>query len=217
MDDDFRIKISSTIINNSILKCEATISYDGEDSEFIEYMETLRKDELAKVTITFDSRTTNVYKSSYSDENGNVIKRMKYEGYNGFLNSYYNYLTQYKLDKVKFPFLNKLKGISYGLLLCCICQALNLDFITPSSKIILEASGGIKGMDPEISMRNLVKNYEKIGFKQMYPELYELSIKNMFVPMVGSVKDIIGLCTFKYVSKELLNILPIKMCKDMCK
>ena len=42
MDNDFRIKISSNITNNIILKCEATISYDGEDSEFIEYMETLQ-------------------------------------------------------------------------------------------------------------------------------------------------------------------------------
>ena len=120
------------------------------------------------------------------------------------------------MDTTTFEFLKQVKGISYGMLLCCICKALKLGFITSSSNIALDASGSISGMDKKISMTKLVEYYKKIGFSEIYPELHDYNIESEIVPMIGKVETIISNCTFEKVSKELLEILPVRMCKNIC-
>ena len=230
MPDDFRINITSSVDKNdenTILICTARLIYIGEDEEFIEHAieqskERIKLDELAYVRITFYSDSTKVkqYKYDYLDEIDEKWKVDTYDnGYNGFLHAFYNTVTQYQFDTQRFPFLQKTKGISYGMLLCCICKAYKLGFINEASNIILEASGSIwnrKDVSDKDSMINLVKLYEKIGFSQMFPDYIESGIENFHVPMVGKVKDILSVCTFSRVSKELLSILPIELCKDIC-
>ena len=50
----------------------------------------------------------------------------------------------------------------------------------------------------------------------MFPDHYDYGIAQTFVPMIGKVETIISNCTFEKVSKELLSILPVRMCKNIC-
>ena len=226
MSSDFQIKIVMTDEikhTNKVLNCVATLIYKGINLDFIDYIKSLmiRPNQLALVNITFFSDSDKVapYNYKYLDKKDEIWKNVDYtDGYNGVLNYFYNHITGVgeNLDTKRFPFLLHLKGIAYGMLLCCICKAFKLNFITPSSNIILDASGLIIGMDAKLSMKKLVMNYEKIGFSQMFPEHYDYGIESTFVPMIGKVKDIINVCTFDNISRELLENLPIKMCKDIC-
>ena len=229
-NDDFQISIISRItmdVGRKILECRATLSYIGNDESFIEYIESLKSEcnikinRLAYVHIQFYATEIQTYKYIYDIESI-PQKSVEYkEGYNGDIINFYNSFTRYSLDKEKFPFILQIKGISYGMLMCCICEALKLEFITPSSKIITEASGNIKGVDKIESMIGIVKNFEKIGFTQMFPEYYDYVMERMeedsgYIAMVGEVKNITDLCTFKTVSPELFKLLPIMLCKDIC-
>lgn len=231
LQNHFKIRlVSETEIvgNNKILQCRSSLIYTGNDSTFFEYIEGIRKIpietdarrkktiELAIVVITFNSNKINSYDYEYLDDETESFKTITTGGYNGFISLFFNYITQKNLDKKIFPFLEKVKGISYGMLLCCICKALKLGFITSSSTIALEASGLIEGMDQTRSMTNLVENYRKIGFSEMFPEHHDFGIAQTFVPMIGKVETIISNCTFEKVSKELLAILPVRMCKNIC-
>jgi hypothetical protein len=228
MSDDFDIKIDETKKDKTIVY-RATLIYKGDNTEFIDYIEKLNTSgkltgsqiniqELASVTITFYPNTNfEDYQYNYDyDDNPDLAVYYK-DGYDGFLNGFYNRLTEYKLDTTKFSFLKQLKGISYGMLLCCICKAIKAGLIIHSSTIILEASGNIIDMDSRQSIGHL-KYYEKIGFKKMFPDYYDIAINSEsgYIPMIAQVKDIISLCNFKNVSKELLTILPTDLCRDIC-
>jgi hypothetical protein len=206
--EDFMIRIQSKTMNNKRLYCKATLEYVGEDQNI---KEDFRGDKLAFVDISFDTELSE-YSQSYELDNGRQI--MLSTSYHGFLHKFYNYVSQRSLYK-KFPVLQKTKGISYVLLLCCICEALKLGFTTLESEIILEASGLIAGQ----SMLNLVKYYEQLGFSVIYPEYLELGLDqeyNGFVPMKAKVQRLISLCTVDRVSPEMLELLPVRMCKGMC-
>ena len=230
LQNHFKIRLISdteNIGNNKKLHCRSSLIYTGNDTGFFEYIKGIGKIpietdargkktiELAFVVITFNSIKSDPYRYDCLDTTES-FKIITTDGYNGFISFFYNYITQKKLDKQRFPFLEQVKGISYGMLLCCICKALKLGFITSSSTIALEASGLIEGMDETRSMINLVENYRKIGFSEMFPEHYDFGIAQTFVPMIGKVETIISNCTFEKVSKELLAILPVKMCKNIC-
>ena len=166
----------------------------------------------------FPQQSSRTYSYSYYDSNYRSFNIQYTKGiYNGKIQSFLNSLTQYKakLDKEKyrFPFLDQLKGIGYGMLLSCICKALDEGFITLSSNIVLEATGMMSGMDREASTVALVNYYEKIGFKQMFPEHYQYAVSTINVPMIASVKDIIDNCNIGTFSKELLQVLQIERCK----
>jgi hypothetical protein len=228
-DEDFEINIEfeqEEDSRNKTLKCLATLSYIGNNEEFNSYLENLseeegydiEKEQLSYVNITFYSDSTKVkkYEYDYHDEFF-VQKTVRYKkGYNGYLYGLYNKVTEYQLDKEKFTFLHKLKGIAYGMLLCCICKAFTEGLITKDSNIILEASGNVREVDAITYMNSLVRFYNKIGFTIMFPEQYEYGISLGLVPMVGKVKDILSACTFKHVSDELRTILPIKYCEGLC-
>jgi len=229
MSDDFDINIDETKQDKTIVY-RATLMYKGNNTEFTDYIEKLNTSgkltggkiniqSLASVTITFYSKTIfedYEYKYDY-DDNPKLAVYYK-DGYDGFLNGFYNKLTEHKLDTKRFLFLKQLKGISYGMLLCCICKAIKAGLIKNSSNIILEAAGVIIDMDSRQSIGNLVKYYERIGFKKMFPDYYDIAIKSEsgYIPMIAQVKDIINLCNFKNISKELLTILPTDLCRDIC-
>ena len=229
MSDDFDIKILEIKKKKTVIY-KATLIYKGGNPDFIDYIKKINTSgnlvgpaiciqELASVIITFYSDTqSEPYEYNYDyDDNPHLVVYYK-DGHDAFLNGFYNMLTQYKMDTTKFPFLKQVKGISYGMLLCCICKAIKEGLITLSSTIILEASGEIIDMDSRQNMANLVKYYERIGFKKMFPEYYKIAIESEsgFIPMIAQVKDIIRLCNFKNISNELLAILPIDLCKDIC-
>ena len=224
---DFDINIVETNIKkDKKIVYEATLTYKGDNTEFIDYIKSLNAfhnlsekylEKLASVMITFyTDRQVKPYKYKYDDDKPDIVY---YEnGYDGVLNGFYNMLTGYKLDTQRFSFLKQLKGISYAMLLCCICKAIKEGLVTLSSTIILEASGGIIDMNRVQSIGNLVKYYERIGFKKMFPDYYDIAIKSDggYIPMIAQVKDIIRLCNFKNVSKELLTILPTDLCRNIC-
>ena len=228
MSEDFAIKIDETKIKEDKKTVyEATLTYKGDNQEFIDYIESVNIDrklknkidikKLASVTISFYLQFK-PYIYNYDDKMDPNLALSYKDDYDGFLNEFYNKITEYKLNTTKFPFLKQLKGISYGMLLCCICKAMSERLITRSSTIILEASGGIIDMDRGQSIDNLVKYYERIGFNQMFPDYYDIAIKSEsgFIPMIAQVKDIIRLCNFENISKELLTVLPTDLCKDIC-
>jgi hypothetical protein len=224
---NFDIKIIETNIKkDKKIVYEATLTYKGDNTEFIDYIKSLNAfhnlsekylEKLASVMITFyTDRQVKPYEYKYDDDKPDIVY---YEnGYDGILNGFYNMLTGYKLDTQRFSFLKQLKGISYAMLLCCICKAIKERLVTLSSTIILEASGGIIDMNRVQSIGNLVKYYERIGFKKMFPDYYDIAIKSDggYIPMIAQVKDIISLCNFKNVSKELLTILPTDLCRNIC-
>ena len=228
-EEDFEINIEfeqEEDSMNKMLKCMATLSYIGNNEEFNNYLEYLsdeegydiEKDKLSYVNITFYSDSTNVehYEYVYNDDFFSQ-KTIKYKkGYNGYLHGLYNKVTEYQLDKEKFPFLHKLKGIAYGMLLCCICKAFTKGLITKESNIILEATGTVKDIDVIIYINRLVQFYNKIGFTPMFPKQYDYSISFGLIPMIGKVKDILRTCTFKHISDEIRAILPIEYCEGLC-
>jgi len=227
---DFQIELfSETKItgNNKQLKCSASLIYTGKNRDFLIYIKSITKlkikplatnIELAVVNITFYSNSIQLDDFKYLDSKRSqkIITSTDKDIYNGYLYGFYNYITRENLDTTRFEFLKKVKGISYGMLLCCICNALKLGFITSSSNIALDAAGVISGMNEKESLTSLVEYYKKIGFSEMFPQLHEYNIDNEVVPMIGKVETLISNCTFDNLSKELLDILPVRMCKNIC-
>ena len=207
MDKDFSIKIESIKTKKSI-RYTATITYIGDDDKLHSFLDKKRKEHIAyiKLTITPIKKYNFIIISSKLNYN---------QPHDGMLNLFYNYASMYNMYS-EFPITKKLKGASYALLMCCFCDALKTGYITPSSKIFLEASGTIEGTDKVESMKKLVKHYESLGFEQAFPDLYDKAIEYELVPMIGSVKDIVNNCGFDNISKELKDILPIQMCLDIC-
>ena len=226
IQNHFQIELVSQteiVNNNKQLKCISSLIYTGTDPNFLKYIKDKiskidNKIKLAFVEITFYYNSIQLFDFNYIDSKGyeKIITATDKDIYNGYLNRIYNYITVKNLDTTTFEFLKQVKGISYGMLLCCICKALKLGFITSSSNIALDASGSISGMDKKISMTKLVEYYKKIGFSEIYPELHDYNIESEIVPMIGKVETIISNCTFEKVSKELLSILPVRMCKNIC-
>ena len=79
----------------------------------------------------------------------------------------------------------------------CLQKALDLEFISLSSIIILQAIIPSGKLQPSVSMPKLLEYYERMGFKQMFPEHYEKAMENIdedldnYIPMIGKVENII--------------------------
>ena len=225
MSDDFQIEIE-TENTAEMLKCNSRFIYKGRNYEFVQYLKNLEMDYtiLASLQIVFfPEQSSRSYFYSYQDSKYKSFKDIQYTKgrYNGKIYGFLNSLTRYKAklekEKYRFPFLDQLKGIGYGMLVSCICKALDGGFITLSSNIVLEATGMMSDMDKQASTVALVNYYEKIGFKQMFPEYYQYAVSNTSVPMIASVKDIIDNCNIGTFSRELLQVLQIEKCKHTYK
>jgi hypothetical protein len=216
MSKDFEIKIVR-LATYSELKVTAFCNYIGDNEELLKTIDEWFTG-VAEISVKFH-KNKQQYKWLLDEEQTEELT-YNFKPLNGFIHGLYNFVTGYSLHK-KFPFLTKLKGISYALLLCCVCEGLKLGYIIPSSEIGLEASGSI--VDPEIDpfaaqkdYVKLIEYYEKIGFHQIWPERIDQGISEKNTPMVATVEEIIKRCNFDNVSQELLHLLPLQMCKELC-
>ena len=225
MPADFHIEIE-TENTAEMFQCYSRFIYKGGNHEFVQYLKNLEIDYriLGALNIVFfPEQSSRSYLYSCYDSRHRSFKDVQYTKgrYNGKIYGFYHSLTQYKAkldkEKVRFPFLDQLKGMGYGMLVSCICKALDGGFITLSSSIVLEATGMMCGMDKEASTVALVHYYEKIGFKQMFPEHYQYAVSTISVPMIARVKDIMDNCNIGTFSKELLQVLQIEKCKHTYK
>jgi len=218
----FCIELTPTITGTTAptLVCHARLVYTGDDAAFIQHANEvsggqIELDELAYVTIDFHSTPVDVYTYRYLDSFETWQTADYTDGYHGVLRSFFNMVTRYKLDLTRFPFLAVTRGIASRMLLCCIGEALEWGFVTPSSTILVEASGVIRDMDTRVSMAMLVRNYEAMGFSQMMPQHYEHGITVGWVPMVGQVERLMRVCAAWTRSDELLARLPIPVCHSV--
>jgi hypothetical protein len=214
---DFEVKIQSTKSNKNDVEYAASITYIGKDSKLHEFLQQQSKQTIAYVSLTIARMES--YKYNWIEKEGTRFKRREKtfnEAYDGELNMFYNYASMYDLYQ-SFPVTKKLKGCSLALLMCCLCDALKTGYITPLSKIVLNASGFIEGHDREESIKQLVRMYERLGFNQLFPDMYETTLEQEYVPMMGTTQTIMNKCNFDTISKELQDVLPIKLCINICK
>ena len=139
--------------------------------------------------------------------------------YRGKITHFWNSLTMYK-DRLEqgrrgFPVLEKLTGIGRGMLVACICKALDEGLIDISSNIVLEATsvGATGNMDREESTRRLVSYYEGIGFTKLFHGMYDADVRKNSVAMVAKVEDIIARFDIGSLSPGILDVSQIQRCK----
>jgi len=113
--------------------------------------------------------------------------------YNKTLSNELNYFEEIK----------SLKG--YGEVMLCLVlnDIIRRGILDRSSTITLEASGRVEGK----GMEGLVKYYEKLGFKQAYPELLDIALRNSLVPMKATISDVIEKCAVSDKSKEIEKVM----------
>jgi hypothetical protein len=203
-DEEFRIDVE-TDTSSGGSEFTARCVYTGRDDEFVRYLEELQLNprSLAFLTIRF-FRTQRQYRE-YTEWT-----------YRGKISRFWNSLQLHKdrLDHGRrgFPVLEKLRGIGRGMLVYCICKALDEGYIELSSNIVLEATG-MGGVDPHTSTRELVRYYEGIGFTKMFPERYESDIEKISVPMVAKVEDVMGAVDIGSLSPGIIEVS--QRCKEL--
>jgi len=102
-----------------------------------------------------------------------------------------------------YPEIKKLKGIGEVILCLVLNNMLSRKLVDESSIITLEASGKVEGK----GMLGLVKYYERLGFKQAYPELLEIGLKNSAVPMKATIGDVVNRCIVSDKSNIVSDIM----------
>ena len=204
-DEDFRIDVE-TDTSRVFWEITARCVYTGSDDAFVRYLDDLRLNPRSLALLTLQVFPT---QQPYREQT-----EWKYRGR---IVRFWNALSQYKdrLDQERggFPVLEKLRGIGRGMLVSCICKALDEGRIDLSSNIVLEATGMMGGMDPVASTRGLVFYYEGIGFKRMLPESYRFDIKLCSVPMVAKVEDVIGAVDIGSLSPGIVEVS--QRCKEL--
>ena len=114
---------------------------------------------------------------------------LEYTGHKGEFSNFYNHLTGYNLYD-KFPHLKIFKGVGRKILQESITSAIKDQAIALNDEIIIDADG-VLNRGPKKGLINLVEYYEKIGFRQIFPEHLDLALSNQYVPMVGKVSDLL--------------------------
>jgi hypothetical protein len=128
------------------------------------------------------------------DENRKFMYKM-------YLKDFYNNVTSSEGRLTELS--KKLKGGAFAMFCVVLKNALTSGIINMDDIIILEASGELEDKE----FHGLIVYYEKIGFKQIEPENYEMNIENMSVPMYGRVRDVVKECMEKEISEEMKKIL----------
>lgn len=116
------------------------------------------------------------------------------------LASFYNNAISTGLQRFKQT--DKLKGIGHSILCLIVKDIIQNKILNPDQYITLEASGYMKGKNKE----GLVRYYESIGFKQVFPYLLELGIKQTNVPMKARLVDVLSKCDNTSISKDIKKI-----------
>ncbi len=76
-------------------------------------------------------------------------------------------------------------------------------FLREDDIIVLDASGELEDKD----MFMLLDYYTSLGFKESYPDMINIYMDHLTVPMYGKVRDILNKCSQKQFSQELRQVL----------
>jgi len=214
MNKDFKIDFRKIKENNSYtyLIC---LNYIGYDPDIIETIEDVKRDSffyadmgsnpaynaddycLFMLILTIGKDDV-IEGQLEVNEDDTISYSMKSNAHLGRL--YNNTLSS---ELKNFREIKNLKGFA-EIMLCVVLNNIVSDNILNENSIItLEASGRVEGK----GMEGLVKYYEKLGFKQAYPSLLDLGIKNSTVPMKATLGDIIQRCRVSDKSNQIEKIL----------
>ena len=214
MNKDFKIDFRKIKENNSYtyLIC---LNYIGYDPDIIETIEDVKRDSffyedmgsnpaynaddycLFMLILTIGKDDV-IEGQLEVNEDDTISYSMKS---NAHLGSLYNNTLSNELKN--FREIKNLKGFAEIMLCVVLNNIISNNILNEDSIITLEASGRVEGK----GMEGLVKYYEKLGFKQAYPALLDLGIKNSIVPMKATIGDIIQRCRVSDKSNQIEKIL----------
>ena len=139
------------------------------------------------------------------DGKDSIAFSMKSDAHLGAL---YNNTLRNKL--INFEEIKNLKGYAEVMLCIVLNDIIRRGLLDKSSTITLEASGRLKGK----GMEGLVRYYEKLGFKQAYPELLEIALRNSLVPMKATISDVIEKCALSNKSQQIEQVMKDLMVRE---
>jgi hypothetical protein len=119
---------------------------------------------------------------------------------NCHLSAFYNNTLNNKLKN--FSQTKKLKGVGHFILCLIINDILTNNILAPDQYITLEASGYIKGKEKQ----GLVRYYESIGFRQIFPNLLDIGLDQSNVPMRARLIDVLDKCENVSISSDIKQV-----------
>jgi hypothetical protein len=196
---DFQIETTSMYeideeTGRDILQYQSNLIYKGTDLDFINRSGIPNYIELSQINIAFypDKIGTYTYIYLYDYTYKRKTYNADYKGSGQIRNSIYSE------DLIRrFPFLENLKHVDYVMLFLSVQKALESNFITPESNIVINISTSYNVKNESECISKLVERYEKIGFQKMFPEHYEDAMERIdkglhdYIPMIGTVENII--------------------------
>jgi len=220
MDKEFKLDIRK-IKKKKEITYFVCLTYIGQDDNLKNEIERIKEDtffyEDMKVEIpayrtddlclfnmnlkvnSLDKIEGNFYFGEFEDEKAPDLLRYEINS-NCHLFSFYNKAIQYNLQK--FDAIKRLKGIGHMLLCVVLGDIISSDILSKDNFITLEASGEIEGK----GMEGLVKYYEALGFKQVYPQLFDIGISQTNIPMKATLGEIIGNCNYSNMSQDVQQL-----------
>ena len=197
-EQEFRLEILTTSIAggnriNICLKCVSPICEhitEILEREFNFYEEYEINEKVCLIQIGLE-----IYDEIQKDT---AVYGVKYKAY---LSDFYNNVTKY--GKGLSYLSKKLKGGAAALLCMLINNGFSSGFLREDDIIILDASGELAGED----MHRLLDYYISLGFQESYPDMINIYMDHLTVPMYGKVKDILNKCSQKQFSQELRQVL----------
>ena len=220
MDKEFKLDIRKIKKKNEVtyFVCLTYIGQDQllrneierikEDTFFYEDMETERPayktEDLCLFNLNLkvnalDKIEGNFYFGEFEEEKAPDLLRYEINS-NCHLFSFYNKAMKYNLQT--FESIKRLKGIGHMLLCVILGDIISTNILSNDKFITLEASGEIEGK----GMEGLVKYYETLGFKQVYPQLFAIGISQTNVPMKATIGEIINNCNYAKMSQEVQKL-----------
>jgi hypothetical protein len=221
---NYHARIESTNVSENTY-VTANVSYIGDGLHLIEHLNShgVSPDNLAFIQNTFFHDYGKIpppllVLDQLSGKSKHIDPPSAFR-YHAYVHHFVNNLTRYKLDQREYPVLRQLKGVGFGLLMCCICYALEHQLVQSCSTIVLDATP-MSWLVLDESTARLVQYYERIGFRQLYPDYYNNIVHanvptiQAGVPMFAMVGDVISAYKRQSISKELLAFLPLSS-KDL--
>jgi hypothetical protein len=218
---DFKLEIRN-IKDDDKITYYACLTYVGKYREFINAIEQVKEETyfyeddeapaykqydlcLFNVMLTVEDRKikgTYIVNRNEEDEDSEEFDKIKYSMHsNCHLYSFYNNTIKYDLLQ-NFEQSKKLKGIGYMILCSILKHIVSTNILSDDKLITLQASGEI----PEKGMIGLVKYYESMGFRQVFPSLLEEGVEQADVPMRTNISNIIERCSSVEKSNEVKEL-----------
>jgi len=215
MDKEFKLEIRRIKKDNDKVKYFVCLSYIGDDEHlrleierikqetfFYEDMENQKQayktNDLCIFTLMLGVNELDKIDGTFYFGDADNFDLLRYEtNSNCHLYSFYNNALTYDLEN--FDSIKRLKGIGRMLLCVIIHDILDKKILSRDNFITLEASGEIGGK----GMEGLVRYYEKLGFRQIFPDLFKVGIAQSNVPMKATLGEIIDNCDFSDMSEDV--------------